>query len=84
MSRSLMTGASGLMAHQRKLDVVANNLANINTTGYKSQRVLFEDLLYSTNRPASGPSADGTYGGTNPQQIGFGVEVSQLQIEGLG
>ena len=47
MTQTLMTGATGLLAHQRQLDVVANNIANINTTSYKSQRVLFEDLMYT-------------------------------------
>ena len=46
MTNSLRTGASGLIAHQQKLDVVANNIANLNTTGYKSQDVLFSDLVY--------------------------------------
>ncbi|MFT5300104.1 MAG: flagellar hook protein FlgE [Mariniblastus sp.] len=78
MSQTLLTGASGLLAHQRKLDIVANNLANINTTAYKSQRVLFSDLLYNTLQPASGPAAEANIGGTNPQQIGFGVEVSNI------
>ena len=78
MTQSLLTGASGLLAHQRKLDVVANNLANLNTTAYKSQRVLFSDLLYNTIQPATGPSVDGTTGGTNPKQVGFGAGVSQI------
>jgi flagellar hook protein FlgE len=76
MSQSLLTGASGLLAHQKKLDVVANNLANLNTTGYKSQRILFSDLVYSTISGGSGGSGD-TIGGTNPQQIGFGVNIAQ-------
>ena len=76
MSLSLLTGASGLLSHQRKLDVVANNLANLNTMGYKSQRILFSDLLYTTIQPASsGSNAD--FGGTNPRQAGFGVSVAQ-------
>lgn len=77
MTQSLLTGASGMLAHQRKLDVVANNLANINTTGYKAQNVLFQDVLYRTVRPASGP-IDPNLGGTNPQQIGFGVQIGQI------
>ena len=76
MSLSLLTGASGLLSHQRKLDVVANNLANLNTMGFKSQRILFSDLLYTTIQPASsGSNAD--FGGTNPRQAGFGVSVAQ-------
>jgi flagellar hook protein FlgE len=77
MSLALLTGATGLLAHQRKLEVVANNLANLNTIGYKSQRILFGDLLYNNMRPAS--SGDGvTTGGTNPQQIGVGVGIAQM------
>ncbi len=76
MSQTLLTGASGLLSHQRKLDIVANNLANLNTTAYKSQRILFSDLLYTTIQPASsGTNAD--FGGTNPRQAGFGVSVAQ-------
>ncbi len=76
MSQTLLTGASGLLSHQRKLDVVANNLANINTTGYKSQRILFSDLIYTTIQPAAaGSNTD--FGGTNPRQAGFGVSVAQ-------
>lgn len=76
MSQTLLTAASGLLSHQRKLDVVANNLANLNTTAYKAQRILFSDLLYTTIQPAaSGSSAD--FGGTNPRQAGFGVSVAQ-------
>ncbi len=76
MSQTLLTGASGLLSHQRKLDVVANNLANLNTVGFKSQRLLFSDLIYTTIQPASaGSNAD--FGGTNPRQAGFGVSVAQ-------
>ena len=77
MTQSLFTGASGLLAHQRKLDIVANNLANLNTTSYKSQRIQFADLLYNTVQTASGPSGEFS-GGINPKQIGQGVNVSQV------
>jgi flagellar hook protein FlgE len=77
MTQSLLTGVSGMLAHQRKLDVVANNLANLNTTGYKAQNVLFSDVLYRTLQPASGP-ANANVGGTNPKQIGFGVQIGQI------
>ena len=76
MTQTLLTGASGLLAHQRKLDVVANNIANVNTNSYKTQRVLFSDLIYTNTRNAIGPS--GTQGGTNPQQVGNGVGVAQV------
>jgi len=77
MANALLTAVSGLFAHRRMLDVVGNNLANSNTTGYKSQRALFSDLLYETVRPASA-SGDGSAGAINPSQIGAGVQVSQV------
>ena len=77
MTQSLFTGASGMLAHQRKLDVVANNLANLNTTSYKSQRIQFADLLYNTIQTATGPAGE-ISGGTNSKQIGQGVNVSQV------
>lgn len=74
---SLITGASGLMAHQQKLDVVANNIANLNTTGYKSQTILFSDLIYTDLSQAIG--ASGTLnGGINPKQVGNGVQVAEI------
>ena len=76
MSQTLLTGASGLLSHQRKLDIVANNLANINTSGYKTQRVLFSDLIYSTIQPATSGTAN-QFGGTNPRQAGYGVGIAQ-------
>lgn len=77
MPSSLLTGVSGLIAHQRMLDVVGNNLANLNTTGYKAQRVLFSDLYYTTVKPGTS-SSGGEIGGTNPSQIGSGVSVSSV------
>ncbi len=76
MSRSLYTGASGLLAHQRKLDIVSNNLANLNTIGFKSQRINFSDLLYQTINTATG-SSDPRFSGTNPAEVGNGVRVAQ-------
>ena len=85
MTRSLLTGASGLLAHQQKLEVVANNIANINTTAYKTQNVTFSDLIYTDRSSAVG--ANGTIrGGVNPIQIGNGVglaEVSQNFAQGV-
>lgn len=75
MPNSLLTGVSGLIAHQRLLDVVGHNLANMNTTAFKSQRILFADLLYETIQPATS-SNDGASGGTNPNQIGGGVKAA--------
>ena len=74
MLRSLFTGISGLSAHQQMLDVTANNIANVNTTGYKSSSVEFEDTLSQTI--SGGGAASATNGGTNPVQIGLGVQVA--------
>jgi flagellar hook protein FlgE len=79
MSRSLFSSASGLLSHQRKLDVVANNLANVNTTGYKAQRIAFADLIYQTLSSGNGTSTDKRLAGTNPSQIGNGVRVASIQ-----
>ena len=77
MSSSLSIGVSGLLAHQRMLDVVGNNLANLNTTGFKSKRTRFSDLIYVTQKPAT--AGTGTViGGTNPVKLGSGVQVAQI------
>ena len=77
MPNSLLTGVSGLISHQRLLDVVGHNIANMNTHGFKAQRIVFADLLYETIRPAAS-SNDGATGGTNPNQVGGGVKVGQV------
>ncbi len=71
MIRSMFTAISSLNLHQKYLDVVSNNLANANTTGYKSSRVMFQDQFAQMLTPGSAPTA--TQGGTNPTQIGLGV-----------
>lgn len=75
MANSLMTGVSGLMAHKAMLDVVGNNLANMNTPGFKSRSVLFADLVYENLRSATSGVA-GQRGGTNPMQVGNGVKFA--------
>ena len=75
MANSLLTGVSGLLAHQRLLDLVGHNIANVNTIGYKSQRVLFSDLAYETLRGATSSNVP-QKGGTNPNQIGLGVKLA--------
>ena len=77
MAQALFTGATGLRAFQRQLEVVANNLANLNTTGFKADRVLFSDLVYRQIRSGSGANGD-DFGGINPAQVGTGVRVSQI------
>jgi flagellar hook protein FlgE len=77
MLRSLFTGVSGVIAQQQYMDVIANNISNANTTGYKSNRITFADTFAATLSGASGST--GTYGGTNPMQIGLGVRTSGIQ-----
>ncbi len=76
MSFALATGVSGLQAHQKMLDIAGNNLANVNTTAFKSSRITFSELLSETIKKASQPTAGA--GGTNPQQMGSGVGVSGI------
>jgi flagellar hook protein FlgE len=75
MASSLLSGVSGLRVHQSLLDTVGNNLANINTIGFKSARIRFADLLSEDLRPATG-AVDSRVGGTNPLQIGLGVRIA--------
>jgi flagellar hook protein FlgE len=77
MGSALSAGVSGLKAHQAMLDVAGNNLANVNTTGFKGSSVTFAELLSQTLKGASGSSDN--LGGTNPTQIGSGVEVSGVR-----
>ena len=60
VSTSLYSGLSGLMAHQRRMDVIGNNIANVNTTGFKQGRAEFQDLLYQNIRPAGAPASAST------------------------
>jgi len=76
MSFALMAGVTGLQAHQSMLDVAGNNLANINTIGFKSSNITFSELLSQIIKRASQPTA--TIGGINPQQIGSGVQVAGI------
>jgi flagellar hook protein FlgE len=76
MGSALLAGVSGLKAHQQMLDVAGNNLANVNTLGFKSSRVTFSELLSETLREASQPT--GSTGGTNPVQIGSGTGLASV------
>ncbi len=78
MMRSLYSGVTGLRNHQTKMDVIGNNIANVNTIGYKSSRVIFQDIYSQTIKPAS-TTGTGS-GGTNPQQIGLGVQVATIDV----
>jgi flagellar hook protein FlgE len=76
MTYALSSGVTGLQAHQKMLDAAGNNLANVNTTAFKSSRVTFSELLGQTIQQASQPTE--RIGGTNPQQMGSGVAVSNI------
>src|ERR671932_394619 len=76
MMRSMFSAISGLKNHQTFMDVVGNNIANVNTTGFKQSRVTFQDILSQTVRGASGPQNG--RGGVNPEQVGLGVLISGI------
>lgn len=78
MSTAMFSGVSGLKSQQTKLDVIGNNIANISTTGYKSQSVSFSDILSQTISSATAPSTTSSRGGTNAIQVGLGVTVSSV------
>lgn len=79
MMRSLFSGVAGLKTHQVKMDVIGNNIANVNTVGYKSSSVVFSDLMYQTTQNASGANAQTGRGGINPRQIGLGVKSAAIE-----
>lgn len=80
LSRSLSTGTSSLRAHQKKFDVIANNLANASTVGFKANRVTFADQFTQTSSLGQRPDSSGaTTGGLNPVQYGLGVKVGAVQ-----
>ncbi|WP_166878178.1 flagellar hook protein FlgE [Salinibacterium sp. ZJ450] len=76
MLRSLYSGISGLRSHQTMLDVTGNNIANVNTTGFKGSATQFQDTLSQMTQGAGAPQAQ--VGGTNPAQIGLGVQVAGI------
>ena len=78
MMRSLYSGISGLRNHQTRMDVIGNNIANVNTAGYKTSRVIFQDI-FSQNVSAGMGNQD-LVGGTNPTQIGLGIRLSTVDV----
>ncbi|MCL2766077.1 MAG: flagellar hook-basal body complex protein [Peptococcaceae bacterium] len=78
MIRSLFSGASGMKNHQIRMDVIANNVANVNTTGFKGSRCNFQDTLYQLMRSPSSGYNSPLSGGVNPSQVGLGVMVSSI------
>ncbi len=81
MMRSMYSGVSGLKSHQTKMDVIGNNIANVNTIGFKSSSVIFKDALYQTTQNAKAANADTNAGGTAAQQIGLGAGVSSINFD---
>ena len=84
MMRSLFSGVAGLRTHQSRMDVIGNNIANVNTTAYKSQSMTFSDLMYQTTQAASGANATTGVGGTNARQIGLGSKTSAIKTNIAG
>ena len=86
MMRSLFSGVAGLKVHQTKMDVIGNNIANVNTVGFKSSSVVFSDVFYQTTQSSSGPNKENDIAGVNSKQIGLGANVSAISknISGTG
>ena len=78
MIQAMYNGVSGLRAHKTMMDVISNNIANVNTVGYKSSRVSFREAFSQTMKGASAPSTGA--GGTNPQQLGLGVAIGSIDV----
>ena len=78
MMRSLYSGVAGLKTHQARMDVIGNNIANVNTTAYKSSSMTFSELMSQTTQKASGANATTGVGGTNAKQIGLGVKAGAI------
>lgn len=79
MLRSLYSGVSGMRGFQLKLDVIGNNIANVNTVGFKGSRVMFQDILSQTVSGVTAPE-EGTKGGVNPKQVGLGSSTAAIDV----
>ncbi len=78
MMRSMFSGVAGLRSHQTRLDVIGNNIANVNTVGFKASRVTFQEVFSQTLRGSGAPDAATGRGGTNPMQVGLGMGVASV------
>lgn len=76
MVKSLYSGVSGLTVHQTRMDVIGNNIANVNSDGFKASRVTFRDIYYQGYRGAT--SGRNNFAGNNPSQVGYGVKVGSI------
>lgn len=81
MLRSLFSGVSGLRGEQTAMDVIGNNIANVNTIGFKSSRANFQDMVYQMVRAASAPDSTSNAGSVNPSQVGTGVSVASIGVD---
>jgi flagellar hook protein FlgE len=79
MMRSMYSGVSGMKNFQTAMDTIGNNIANVNTVGFKSSVVNFQDILNQTIQGASAPNNN--RGGTNPKQVGLGVSVASISVK---
>ncbi|MEG1684133.1 MAG: flagellar hook-basal body complex protein, partial [Oscillospiraceae bacterium] len=79
MTGAMYAAVSGLKNHMNKLNVIGNNVANVNTFGYKAGRVTFTEALYTSVR--SGSDGTGSLGGTNPAQMGYGVQIGTIDLD---
>ena len=77
MLRSMYSGVSGMRGFQTKLDVIGNNIANVNTIGFKAGRVMFKDIMSQTTSGVTAPTDD-AQGGVNAKQIGLGVSIASV------
>src|SRR5690348_17594313 len=77
LTSSLFTGLSGLDVNQTRLNVVGNNIANVNTTAFKSSRAIFSPQFYVTDEGGTAPDAN--FGGSNPSQRGLGAQVAAVE-----
>ena len=79
MLRSMFSGVSGLRSHQTMMDVIGNNIANVNTVGFKASTAVFQDTLSQVmNGAGVGVACASGAGGTNPNQVGLGVQVGSI------
>jgi flagellar hook protein FlgE len=79
MMRSLSSAVAGLRTHQTKMDVIGNNIANVNTYGYKTNRATFNDVYYQTISAARSGNGD-VRGGQNPTQVGYGAQLATIDV----
>ena len=80
MMRSMFSGVAGLKAHQTGMDVIGNNIANVNTYGFKSSRTTYRDVYYQTLAGSSDGDKKKLYGGKNPSQIGYGSTAASVDV----